>query len=316
MARGGESRAHRREAMTVVAAMVRLMRPQQWIKNAVVLAGLVFAEMSDQPRAVVEAVLALIAFILASAAVYVINDLQDAEADRHHPAKRVRPIAAGVVSERQAALVAGALALGSMSLSLAVTPSLTAVILTYLLLMVGYTRWFKRIPILDVSIIAIGFVLRAVGGAVAVDVPISPWLLLCAFLLALFLGFGKRRAELIDLGVDAGRHRRALDGYTAPLLDQLVAISAVSALVTYGVYTLISASAPVSDVLVYTVPVVAFAIFRYLYLIYGKGLGGSPESLLFRDGWLLAAVVGWGVLALLLIQGSIDPGVLPLGNES
>src|SRR5690606_759446 len=162
--------------------------------------------------------------------------------------------------------------------------------------------------ILDVIVIAIGFVLRAVGGAVAVAVPISPWLLTCAFLLALFLGFGKRRAELIGLGSGASLHRLSLQGYTAPLLDQLVGITAVSALVVYTIYTFRSCSVPTNDSMVYTVPLVAFAIFRYLYLVYGRGLGGSPESLLFRDRWLLAVVVLWGVVALVLVTsgGTID----------
>lgn len=281
---------------------MRLLRPQQWTKNAVVLAGLVFAEITDQPHAVLEAFLALVAFVLASASVYIVNDLRDIDVDRQHPLKRLRPLAAGAIEPTAAIRVAVALAAAALVVATIVTPLLAAIIGTYLVLMGAYTIWLKRIAILDVMVIAVGFVLRAVGGAVAVAVPISPWLLICAFLLALFLGFGKRRAEMVGLGTDATRHRIALEGYTGPLLDQLVRIAAVAALVTYAIYTVVSTSVPDNGSMLLTVPFVAFAIFRYLYLIYGRGLGGSPESLLFRDRWLLGSVALWGVLALVVMR--------------
>lgn len=266
------------------------------------LAGLVFAEITDQPHAVLEALLALAAFVLASAAVYIVNDIRDIAVDRQHPLKRRRPLAASEIDSRAAFRVAVGLALAGLALATFVTPLLAGIILAYLTLMVAYTVWLKRVAILDVMVIAVGFVLRAVGGAVAVAVPISPWLLVCAFLLALFLGFGKRRAELAGLGLDAARHRVALAGYTGPLLDQLVRITAAAALVTYAIYTLVSTSVPDNGSMLLTVPFVAFAIFRYLFLIYGRGLGGSPESLLFRDRWLLGSVALWGVLALVLMR--------------
>ncbi len=281
---------------------MRLLRPQQWAKNAVVLAGLVFAEITDQPHAVLEAFLAVVTFVLASAAVYIVNDIRDIEVDRQHPLKRWRPLAAGEIEPAAAARVAVLLAVAALALALVVTPMLTLIIAAYLALMGAYIVWLKRIAILDVMVIAVGFVLRAVGGAVAVAVPISPWLLLCAFLLALFLGFGKRRAELVGLGPDATRHRAALAGYTGLLLDQLVRIAGGAALVAYAIYTVVSTSVPESGSMLLTVPFVAFAIFRYLYLIYGRGLGGSPESLLFRDRWLLGSVALWGVLALVLMR--------------
>ena len=306
--KAGTSRA---ESVASVAALLKLARPQQWVKNTVVLAGVVFAEMADQPLAVVEALIALVAFILASASIYVFNDIRDADADRHHPLKRSRPIAAGTVSPQTAARYSILLGLGAAFLGTAVTPLLGLIIVGYLAMMVAYTLWLKRVAILDVTVIAVGFVLRAVGGAVAVAVPISPWLLVCAFLLALFLGFGKRRAELIGLGGTASRHRLSLQGYTEPLLDQLVGITAFSALVTYTIYTIVSSSVPKNDTMLFTVPLVAFAIFRYLYLVYGRSLGGSPESLLFRDRWLLASVVLWGALALVIMSGDWVTGLLP-----
>ncbi|MDQ4045187.1 MAG: decaprenyl-phosphate phosphoribosyltransferase [Chloroflexota bacterium] len=304
-------------AVLTSGGLLRLARPQQWVKNVVVLAGLVFAALSDRPSAIADALVALLAFIAASSAVYVTNDLRDMEVDRHHPLKRMRPLATGAVRPITAAWFAIGLVVLSLGISLLLTPLLALTVGMYLLMMTGYNRGFKQVPILDVTVIAFGFVLRAVGGAVAVGVPISPWLLLCAFLLALFLGFGKRRAELIELGDGATRHRQALGGYTAPLLDQLVAITAVSALVTYAVYTVVSTSVPANDSMLFTVPFVAFAIFRYLFLVYGRGLGGSPEGLLFRDGWLLATVVLWGIAALVIVQTHGDLSTLVfVGNDS
>jgi 4-hydroxybenzoate polyprenyltransferase len=268
----------------------------------VVLAGLVFAEITDQPHAVLEAIMALVAFVLASAAVYIVNDIRDVAADRQHPLKRHRPLASAEIEPATAMRVAGVLAVAGLALATVVTPLLATIIAAYLVLMGAYTLGLKRVAILDVMVIAVGFVLRAVGGAIAVAVPISPWLLVCAFLLALFLGFGKRRAELIGLGLNAAHHRVALAGYTGPLLDQLVRITAGAALVTYATYTVVSTSVPDNGAMLLTVPFVAFAIFRYLYLIYGRGLGGSPESLLFRDRWLLGSVALWGVLALVVMR--------------
>ncbi len=290
------------ETTAMATAILRLTRPQQWVKNTVVLAGVVFAAAADQPREVLEAVVATIAFILASGAVYITNDLADAESDRAHPLKRTRPIASGDVPPSVAGCVAAVLVVTALALGAVVTPGLAGVIAVYLVLMAGYTLWLKQVAILDVTVIAIGFVLRAIGGAVAVGVPISPWLLLCAFLLALFLGFGKRRAELIALGDRAAMHRQSLHGYTPALLDQLVRIAAVSALVTYGLYTVVSSATPDNDAMLLTVPFVAFAILRYLYLVYGSGFGESPEILLFRDRWLLASVAMWGVVALVIVM--------------
>ncbi len=288
--------------MPVVHSLVRLARPHQWIKNAVVLAGLVFAEATNQPRAVMAAVLAVVAFVLASSAMYVFNDLHDAGADRAHPTKRSRPIAAGRITPQVAMWYGVSLAGGSVVLAFAVSWPFVGIIVVYLIMMCLYTATLKQVPILDVVMIALGFVLRAAGGAVAVDVPISPWLLLCAFLLSLFLGFGKRRAEFVLLGGGGAHHRRSLNGYTLSLLDQLVRFAAGSALVAYAVYTIDASSAPESDIMVVTVPLVAFAIMRYMYLIYGRNLGGSPESLLYRDRWMLGSMLAWAALVLVLTE--------------
>lgn len=297
------------DRVVTVTTLLRLTRPQQWVKNAVVLAGLVFAGSVDHPGAIADALLAMVAFVIASAAIYVFNDVRDADADRRHPLKRSRPIASGEVSIATAMRLSVGLAAGAMLLGFAITPAVGLTVASYLAMMACYNLWFKRVPIVDVIVIAFGFVLRAIAGAVAIAVPISPWLLLCAFLLALFLGFGKRRAELATHGDGAWLHRRALQGYNALLLDQLVRITAISALVTYATYTVVSTSVPRNDAMLFTVPLVALAIFRYLYLVYGRGKGESPESLLFRDRWLLGAVLLWGAMALVIVKtdGTVPP---------
>jgi 4-hydroxybenzoate polyprenyltransferase len=279
-----------------------LARPHQWIKNAVVLAGLVFAQATDQPQSVAAALVAVVAFILASAAAYVFNDLHDAAADRRHPTKRARPIASGRISSATAVWYGVSLLIASVLVSMAVSWVFTGTIVTYLVVTGLYTLVLKQLPIVDVVVIALGFLLRAAGGAVAVSVPISPWLLLCAFLLSLFLGFGKRRAEFMLLKHAVAEHRPSLNGYTLALLDQLVRISAVSALVAYAVYTVDVPAVPGSAIMVVTVPLVAFAIFRYLYLIYGRNLGGSPESLLYRDRWLLGSLIAWAAVVVLVTR--------------
>lgn len=284
------------------SSLVRLARPHQWIKNAVVLAGLVFAQATDQPQSVAAALVAVVAFILASGATYVFNDLHDAAADRRHPTKRARPIASGRISSATAVWYGVSLLIASLLVSTAVSWVFTGTIVTYLIVTGLYTLVLKQLPILDVVVIALGFVLRAAGGAVAVSVPISPWLLLCAFLLSLFLGFGKRRAEFMLLEHAIAEHRPSLNGYTLALLDQLVRISAVSALVAYAVYTVDVPAVPGSAIMVVTVPLVAFAIFRYLYLIYGRNLGGSPESLLYRDRWLLGSLIAWAAVVVLVTR--------------
>ncbi|CAN5671057.1 decaprenyl-phosphate phosphoribosyltransferase [soil metagenome] len=298
----GRQRDRSDSSMFAGSELVRLARPHQWVKNAVVLAGLVFAQATDQPRSVAAALVAVVAFILASAATYVFNDLHDVAEDRHHPTKRARPLASGRISPTTAVWYGVSLLIASLIVATAVSWVFAGIVLAYLMVTGMYTLMLKRLPIVDVIVIALGFVLRAAGGAVAVSVPISPWLLLCAFLLSLFLGFGKRRAEFMLLKQAAGEHRPSLNGYTLALLDQLVRISAVSALVAYAVYTLDVPAVPGSAIMVVTVPLVAFAIFRYLYLIYGRNLGGSPESLLYRDRWLLGSLIAWAAVVVLVTR--------------
>ena len=284
-----------------VPPIVRALRPRQWTKNVLLFAALVFADKLFEPEAVLRSLLAFVCFCAVSSAVYLINDLRDVEADRVHPTKRHRPIAAGEVSPGLALVVA--LALLALSLAGAVLDGLMflAVVAGYAALMVAYSAGLKHLVILDVFAIAAGFVLRAGGGAVAIDVPISPWLYVCTMLLALFIGFGKRRHELTTLDAAAARHRANLDAYTVPLLDQLISVVASAVVMAYSIYTFDASTVPENQAMMLTIPFVAYAVFRYLYLLHRKDLGGSPEVLLFADRPLLLCIAGWGLASVTIL---------------
>ncbi len=282
-------------------ALLRAMRPQQWTKNAVVFAALVFDKRIFEWATLGQAILAALTFCLISSGIYVINDLRDAEGDRLHPKKRFRPIAAGEVSAGQArSLAAGLLSVALVGAFL-VRPEFALVIAGYVLLMVAYSAGLKRAVILDVCAIAAGFVLRAAGGAVAIDVPISPWLYVCTALLALFIGFGKRRNELMTLSDAAIGHRANLEAYSLPLLDQLIGIVASATVMAYALYTFDASSVPSNHAMMLTIPFVVYAIFRYLYLVHRHELAGSPETLLFADMPLLGSIAGWGLTSVAIL---------------
>jgi 4-hydroxybenzoate polyprenyltransferase len=279
------------------------MRPAQWLKNGVVFAGLVFGGKLLEPTAVANATLAALAFCLLSSGFYLINDVRDRDADRLHPIKRLRPVPAGELAPRTAALIGATLIVLAIVGSAFLSWGLSLVFLAYASLMAAYNLGLKEIVIVDVFAIAAGFVLRAIGGAIAVDVSISPWLLMCTVLLALLIGFGKRRYELAALE-NAAEHRRNLNLYNRPLLDQAVAVTAAGTLIAYAVYTFDSESAQYHHRMMLTVPVVAYGIFRYLYLLYLGGQGGAPETMLLTDRPLLASVAAWAVASAFLFYFS------------
>jgi 4-hydroxybenzoate polyprenyltransferase len=275
------------------------MRPAQWLKNGIVFAGLVFGGKLLEPSAVASATLAALAFCLLSSGFYFINDVRDRDADRLHPAKRMRPVAAGELAPRTAAVLGTLLILFAIAASALLSWSLMYVFLAYAGLMAAYNLGLKETAIIDVFAIAGGFVLRAVGGAIVVDVSISPWLLVCTMLLALLIGFGKRRHELVVLN-DARGHRRNLSVYNQAMLDQSVAVSAAGTLIAYAVYTFDSESAQNHHRMMLTIPFVAYGVFRYLYLLYLGGQGGAPETMLLTDRPLVAAVAAWATASALL----------------
>jgi 4-hydroxybenzoate polyprenyltransferase len=282
---------------------LRALRPTQWIKNGVVFAGLVFGGKLLDPLAFAQSTLAFILFCIVSSGFYLVNDVVDRQADQRHPLKRLRPVAAGEITSRRALAAGMFLVAAALVCSLALGLPFFLAVLAYALLMAGYNLWFKRVVILDVFVIAAGFVIRAAAGALAVDVTISPWLLICTMLLALLIAFGKRRHEFISLP-EARDHRRNLEHYSLTLLDQCVAIAAMGSLLVYGLYTFDAESVPQDHRLMLTIPLVAYGIFRYLFLLYRRGDGGAPEAMLVTDRPLLISLGAWALMIGVLFYAS------------
>lgn len=273
------------------------MRPRQWTKNLLLFAGLLFAEkLGDLPRVWLN-LLAFLSFCLISGAIYIYNDLRDVEEDRLHPRKRHRPIASGKLPVAVATWWMLSAALLGLVLAFWIRPAFGGLAIAYLALSLVYSLGAKHIVILDVFLIAAGFVLRALAGAVAIDVHISGWLLACTTMLSLFLGFCKRRHELVLLGEEAVNHRATLGEYSVVLLDQFIAIVSSATIITYALYTIQSATAAQHENLKYTIPLVMYGVFRYLYLVYRKDLGGAPEQVLLEDRGIQATILLWIVVA-------------------
>jgi 4-hydroxybenzoate polyprenyltransferase len=277
------------------AAALVAMRPRQWTKNLLLFAGIIFAAKLGDPARWLAAVTAFVAYCAASSAAYLVNDVRDAESDRLHPVKRARPIARGELSPQVALALAGALALAAVVLAGMLGPMSLACLAAFVALQAAYSLGLKAFELVDVLAIAGLFVLRASAGAIAVDVRISEWLLLCTFLLALFVALGKRRAEL---GLDGVRARPALDGYSVALVDQLLGIVAAATIAAYTGYAL---AAHDTRWLVATVPLVVYGLFRYLLLLHRRGLGEEPESLLVEDLPLLITVAVWAAACAVIL---------------
>ena len=283
-------------ALSLPVALLRSCRPEQWTKNLLVLAALVFARKFLEPAAVLKSILAFAVFCAASSAVYLLNDVRDAEADRQHPLKRFRPVASGELSPASALITAALLAILALFGGLLLQPMFGAVVTAYLVLQAAYSLGLKHLVVLDVMSVAAGFLLRAIGGAVVIEVEVSDWLAICAGLLALFLALAKRRHELVALE-NAGDHRRSLEHYSAGMLDQMIAAVTGATLLAYSLYTMAPRTLRElgTDNLKFTIPIVAYGLFRYLYLVYTKKEGGSPERHLVADKPLLTAVVLYGI---------------------
>lgn len=271
------------------------LRVRQWSKNLLLFAGLLFAAKLGDATRWGEAWLAFAAFCAASSAAYLVNDVRDAEADRSHPTKRRRPVARGALSPRTALAIAGCLAALALTVAAVVTPMLAILVAGFLALQLAYSLGLKRVVGPDVLAIALLFTIRAAAGAEAVRVRVSPWLLACTALLALFLALGKRRAELLASGDD---HRAVLSRYSLPVLDRLLVGVAAA---TVGVYTAYAVAARDSFEMALTIPFVAVAVARYLVLIHRDGLGEAPEDILLGDRVLLPVLAGWAVTAALLL---------------
>ncbi len=288
---------------TQARLLLETMRPAQWIKNIVVFAGVIFAQKLGEPTSVAVAVGASWLFCAMSSAVYIVNDILDSEQDRRHPRKRHRPLASGALRRDYALVAAGTLGVLGLAGAFWISPPFGLLALSYITISLGYSFALKRVVILDAFCVASGFVLRALGGAVAIDVEISEWLLVCTILLALFLVLSKRRRELVLLGPEASAHRDILGQYTPRLLDQMMAVVSSSTVMSYCLYTMWPATVVKFGTtrLIYTIPFVLFGIFRYLYLVHRKSAGGQPDRLLLTDGPLLIGVLCWAVAVLLIL---------------
>ena len=288
-----------------IKALIALMRPKQWTKNGAVFIGLVFASQLFHFYPLIRAILAFITFCFVSSTIYVLNDLLDIEKDRQHPTKRFRPLASGALptSWAKAALVGLLVVCAALTLTIFFIPSPPDIykslgganvlfalsVLAYLVMMIFYSFRLKHIVLIDVFCIAAGFVLRIIAGTVVIPVVISPWLYLVTCLLSLFMGFGKRRNELVLLQGQAGSHRKILKEYSIPMLDQMITIVVSGTLMSYSLYTVQGQTG--NHRLMITVPFVLYGVFRYLYLVYMRMDGGSPDEILLRDRHILAAVL-------------------------
>lgn len=282
-------------------ALLKTMRPHQWVKNGVIFTALVFDRQLTPYHLpeIFRTLAGFIIFCLLSGVVYIINDLADAEADQKHPDKRHRPLASGELSIPFARSTIIILLIFIFPTSYLLSPSFALIALLYLINNLAYSKWVKHIPLLDVFSIALGFVLRVVAGVTLIEVArFSPWLYVVTTLGALYLGFGKRRAELALLADGANAHRRVLDGYTIPLLDQFITIVSGTTIVAYSLYTFSAPNLPDNNIMMLTIPFVLYGIFRYLYLIQVKHSGGAPEEVLLSDRPLQVSVILWGLCIL------------------
>ncbi|HPH95432.1 MAG TPA: decaprenyl-phosphate phosphoribosyltransferase [Anaerolineaceae bacterium] len=279
--------------------LLKTMRLRQWTKNAILLAAIVFDRQFFVVPSLVKTFAGLILFCLLSSCIYIINDIVDVEADRAHPTKRNRPIAAGTLPVRVAVAACVVMLLLVFSSAFWLSTSFAIIALIYLLVNLAYSNWLKHIPIIDVMIIALGFVLRVAAGVSLIHIErFSPWLYVVTILGALYLGFGKRRAELALLQNGGNQQRKVLEGYTLAFLDQILVIVSSATLIAYSLYTFLAPSVPENHSLMLTIPIILYGIFRYLYLVQVKNEGGAPEELLLTDRPLQATVVLWGLTIL------------------
>ncbi|MCK5785938.1 MAG: decaprenyl-phosphate phosphoribosyltransferase [Candidatus Sabulitectum sp.] len=284
--------------MRSLKTLLEAMRIRAWTKNFFVFAALLFGKVWSL-RALEETVLAALGFGLIASAIYLINDTVDREKDKLHPEKRSRPIASGRLSVKKAVISAVVLTTGTLTAAWILAPWLALVYSIYFVMQLGYSSGLKNVVILDCILIALGFVLRALAGvAVLYDsgelISLSPWLVICTFFLASLLAFAKRRHELISMGTGAKDHRTNLKDYSVSLLDQVIGISAAASILGYSIYTVSDRTAEfVSPYLWVTIPFVAYGVFRYLFIVYSLGLGGSPDRVLLRDTPLKINILLW-----------------------
>ena len=280
----------------MLTALLKTMRPRQWTKNGFVFFALVFDKQLFQLPALLDTLAGFALFCLVSSAVYISNDLADLEADRQHPEKKKRPLPSGQLSQGMAWTAGILLVALTLPLGWLLSPFFAGVLAFYFLINLAYSRWLKHVPILDVMIVAAGFVLRVHAGTTLIEVErFSPWLYVVTTLGALYLGFGKRRAELALLSHGAGSHRKVLEGYTLPLLDQYITIVSAATILAYSLYTFSAPNLPANHTMMLTIPFIAYIIFRYLYIIQVTHDAGAPEEVLLSDRPMQVAIFLFGL---------------------
>jgi len=282
--------------------LIRTMRPKQWVKNVFVFAPLVFDEKLFSVQYLTRTVVGFVLLCLTSGTVYIINDLVDIEKDRNHPQKRHRPLASDQLGTQAATIAAVVILLITLPIGFLVDSVLGWILLGYLLVQIAYSLWLQKIVIVDVMIVASGFLLRVAAGVPLVEAErFSPWLYICVTLLALLIGFGKRRHELVLLEENASEHRQSLQDYNLSLLDHVISIVTASTLLAYALYTFSAPNLPRNHTMMLTIPFVLYGIFRYLYLIHVREMGGAPEEIVLSDRPLQAAIALWGLSVVVVV---------------
>jgi 4-hydroxybenzoate polyprenyltransferase len=288
----------------MIISLIKTMRPKQWIKNVFVFAPLVFDKKLVELNYLAKTVAGFILLCVISGAVYIINDLVDADKDRQHPKKRSRPIASGQLGTGAAIAAAILIPIAALPLSFLLVPPFGAILTLYLLIQIAYSFWLKNVVIIDVMLIAAGFLLRVAAGIPLVDAErFSPWLYVCMMLVSLLIGFGKRRHELVLLKENANAHRQSLEEYNLRLLDHAISIVTASTLLAYALYTFSAEGLPANHAMMLTIPFVLYAVFRYLYLIHVKGIGGEPEEIILSDHPFQVSILLWGLSVVAVLYG-------------
>ena len=283
--------------------LLRLMRPHQWVKNSFVLTGLLFGHAWHDPALVTKVIIAFVAFCLTSSTIYIINDIVDIEQDKHHPTKRNRPLPSGKLTIPTAAIFAVLLGATAFTLAYFASQIVVLILLIYAVMNIAYSLKLKHVVILDVFIIATGFMLRILAGTLGLGIPPSQWLLLCGLMVTLFLGFSKRRAEIIALSDDKSAHRKVLEQYSAVLLDNMIVITGAGLIMSYSLYTMNPETIRIHGTanLIYTVPFVIYGVFRYIFLLHHQSSGGDPSKDLVRDPHMLIILLSWLIATIVLI---------------
>jgi len=282
--------------------LLKTMRPKQWVKNVFIFAALVFDLQLFRIQSFLNTAIGAVFFSLVASSVYILNDLADMEKDRQHPVKCKRPLAAGLLSPHAAVIAALSLLAVSFAGAFILNWRFGLLLTFYLGLNLLYSFFLKHIPIIDVLVLASFYVIRVAAGVSLITVQrFSPWLFVCTTLIALFIGLGKRRAELVLLAEDANSHRKVLDGYTIPFLDQLIIIVSGTTIVAYSLYTFSAANLPENHLMMLTIPFVLYGIFRYLYLINVKDEGGAPEEIVLRDWPFIVNMLLWGFTSIAVL---------------